>query len=324
MTKLPTRRPQTRSLAWPRAPMDRRALLAAGAALAAAAAGLRVRAARAAALDLGGAEITVLSDGHLMLPLGFIMPDIPRSDIDAFFAAHGGTPEAFTPDCNITFCRVGDRFVVFDVGSGPNFMPTAGKLPAAMEEAGIDPEEVTDVVFTHAHPDHLWGVIDDFDEPLFPNATYRMGAGELDFWRSPETLAAMPEERKTFVVGAQSRLAAIEDRMATFAAGDEVIPGIEAVATHGHTPGHMSFMVHGTSDSVLVVGDAISNVLVSFEKPDWHSGSDQDPAMGAETRSALLDRLAGDGSRIVGYHLPHPGQGRVERKDGAYRFAPDA
>lgn len=301
------------------ATIDRRDFLIGGAAIAAAA-GLPARMARATEQDLGGAQITVLSDGTLTLPVGFVMPDIPRQEIDALYAPHGGVPEALTPDCNVTFCRIGERFVVFDVGSGPNFMPNAGELPNAMAEAGIDPEEVTDVIFTHAHPDHLWGVIDDFDEPVFPNATYRMGAAELDFWRAPETLADMPEERKTFVVGAQSRLAAIEDRMESFKAGDEVIEGIEAVATHGHTPGHMSFVVHGASDSVLVVGDAITNVLVSFEKPEWHSGSDQNPAMGAATRTALLDRLAVDGSRIVGYHLPHPGQGRVERKDGAYRF----
>ncbi len=305
--------------------MDRRTfLVSAGAFSATAAAGLVVPAARAAALELGGAEVTVLSDGHLTLPLGFVMPDIPRADIDALFASQGGTPDAFTPDCNVTFCRIGDRFIAFDVGSGPNFMPTAGKLPDAMAEAGIDAEEITDVVFTHAHPDHLWGVIDDFDEPVFPNATYRMEITERDFWVSPDTLAAMPEERKTFAVGAQSRLEAIEDRLETFTAGSEVVPGVEAVATRGHTPGHTSFMIHGDNDAVLVVGDAITNVVVSFAQPGWHSGSDQDPEAGAATRIALLDRLAGDKARIIGYHLPHPGRGRVERKDGAYRFAPES
>ncbi|WP_373505701.1 MBL fold metallo-hydrolase [Aestuariivirga sp.] len=277
----------------------------------------------AAPLDIGGAEVTVVSDGQLNLPLSFVLPDIPEPEIKTLFDANGMAMEAFAPDCNVTLLRKDGRLAIFDAGSGSNFMPTAGKLLDGLSAASIDPAEVTDVIFTHGHPDHLWGVLDDLDELVFPNASYRMGKAEWDFWRDPGTVEAMPEERKSFAVGAQTRLAAIEEKIVLFGAGEEVFSGVEAVDTAGHTPGHMSFMVHGSSDKVFIVGDAISHAVISFQKPDWHSGSDQDAPRGAKTRTALLDRLATEKPRIIGYHLPHPGIGRVERKDAAFAFVPE-
>ena len=300
--------------------LSRRQLLALGAGgMAALALALRPGPARAlGTTKLGEADVTIVSDGHLTLPLAFLAPDVPRQELDALLTQNGLPTDALKPDCNITFFKSGDRLVAFDVGSGPNFMPTAGELVANMEEAGIDPGAVTDVVFTHAHPDHLWGLVDDLDELVFPEASYHIGQAEWDFWRADDTLAKMADERKTFVVGAQSRLAVLEDRINFIKPGQEVVPGVEAVDTAGHTPGHLSYMLHAGSDSMLVIGDAISNHVLSFMKPEWPSGSDQDPAKGIETRKALL---AADRSRIIGYHLPHPGEGRVERDGTAYRFA---
>ena len=103
--------------------------------------------------------------------------------------------------------------------------------------------------------------------------------------------------------------------------GAEVLPGVEAVATPGHTPGHLSFLIHG-SEPVLIAGDAISNAIVSFAHPAWPTASDHDPQQGAATRVSLLDRLAGDKARVIGFHFPHPGAGAVERKDGAYVYVP--
>lgn len=274
----------------------------------------------AAPMDIGGAEVSVVSDGQLSLPLSFVLPDIPEADIKTLFDANGMAMEAFAPDCNITLLRKDGRLAIFDAGSGSNFMPTAGKLLDGLSATGIDPAEVTDVIFTHGHPDHLWGLLDDMDELVFPNAAYRMGKAEWDYWRDPATVEAMPEERKSFAVGAQTRLAAIEEKIILFGAGEEVVPSVEAVDTAGHTPGHMSFMVHGSNEKLFIVGDAISHAVISFQKPDWHSGSDQEPERGARTRLALLDRLAIEKPRIVGYHLPHPGIGRVERKGTAFGF----
>ncbi|MCG8596092.1 MAG: MBL fold metallo-hydrolase, partial [Kiloniellales bacterium] len=200
----------------------------------------------------------------------------------------------------------------------------AGRLAESLEAAGIDPGEVTDVLFTHAHPDHLWGLLDDFDELAFAEADYHMARAEWDYWRADDTLANTPEVRKSFVVGAQNRMAVLEDRIRLFDHGDAVLPDVEAMDTSGHTPGHTSFVVHDDADAVTIIGDAILNSVVSFARPDWPTGSDQDPQKGVETRSALLDRLARERTRMIGFHLPHGGVGRVERKGTAYRFAPVA
>ena len=277
----------------------------------------------AASFAAGDAELTVVSDGNLVLPAAFIFPDIAEAERNALLAENGLPTDTISPDCNISLLRSGDRLAIFDVGSGPNFMPTAGKLVDNLAEAGIDPAEITDVIFTHAHPDHFWGLTDELDELIFPEATYRMAQVEWDFWRAADTLDNMPEDRKSFVVGAQNRMPLIEERIELFAPGAEVFPGVEAVDTPGHTPGHVSFMVHGGGDPMLIGGDVLSNT-VSFARPDWHWGTDQDPALGAQTRKKLLDRLAADKVRLIGFHLPHPGNGMVEAKDGAYRFMPAA
>jgi glyoxylase-like metal-dependent hydrolase (beta-lactamase superfamily II) len=269
-------------------------------------------------LAAGDGELIVVSDGHMELPLAFAFPDVAEAELEALLAATGMPADGYTPDCNVTFLRAGDRLAIFDVGAGSNFLPTTGELLANLEEAGIDPSEVTDVVLTHAHPDHLWGLIDDFDELAFPNAAYAISQAEWDFWRAEDTLAKMPEERKSFAVGAQSRLARIEDQVSLFKPGAEVLPGVEAVDTAGHTPGHVSFMVHG-AEPVLIVGDALTNPI-SFARPELHSGSDQDAQLAAAARVKLLDRVAAERARLIGFHLAHPGIGAAERKDGGYRF----
>jgi glyoxylase-like metal-dependent hydrolase (beta-lactamase superfamily II) len=268
----------------------------------------------------GSAEISVLSDGNLVLPLSFNYPYLTPEQRAQYLAVDGAVPESLNPDCNVTLLRNGDRLILFDVGSGSNFMPTAGRLGDSLAEAGINPSDVTDVVFTHAHPDHLWGVIDDFDEPVFANAAYHINRAEWDYWRDPATVDTIGEARQPFAVGAASRLARLAEMINLFEPGAEVVPGVEAVATYGHTPGHTSFMVHARSEPLLVVGDALAHARISFEQPEWPNGSDQDAQVAIATRKTLLERLAADKAAIIGYHLPRPGEGRVERHGSAYRF----
>jgi glyoxylase-like metal-dependent hydrolase (beta-lactamase superfamily II) len=301
--------------------VSRRSLL--GGAAAFALAGIASAPARAIGrLASGDAELTVIADGFIKLPLAAAMPDVPRADLEKLLAASGLATDALLNDCNVTVLRKGERLVVFDAGAGPNFLPTTGRLAGNLAEAGIDPADVTDVVFTHAHPDHIWGVTDDFDELLFPNADYRISRAEWDFWLSQGALDAMPDERKNFVPGARSRFKAIEKRVSFFNPGEEAVEGVEAVGTPGHTPGHTSFMVHGGEAPVLILGDAATNLAVSLERPDWPTGADQDADLAIKTRVALLDRLAGDKARVIGFHFPHPGAGVVERKGSAYRLLP--
>ena len=296
--------------------ITRRRLLGAAAATGAMAALPRMSFA-ATTMTLGAAQIDTLSDGHLVLPASFVSPDRQASEIMSDFGIT--TPQVEAP-CNVTLLRDGTNTVLFDVGAGPDFMPTAGKLSAALDALGVTPEDITHVIFTHAHPDHLWGVLDDFDEPLFTNAQHMMGKAEFDFWIDPAAADRLDEGRKVFAAGALRRLQVLEDRLLTFDADTEILPGIHAHASFGHTPGHMAFEVRQGNAACMIVGDAIGNGHVAFAAPGLVAGADQDPETGIATRQALLDRLAVSQMPMIGYHLPDGGAGRVERADGAYRF----
>ena len=267
-----------------------------------------------------GVEIMTLSDGNLRLPLSFIFPEVPKEELQKLLSEILVEGEYVEPGLNLTLMRNDNRVVLFDVGSGSNFMPSAGKLADSLDAAGISADEITDVVFTHAHPDHLWGILDDFDEVLFSEATLHVPRKEFEFWSNDATVDLMPDARKPFAVGAKSRLEVMDEQIKLFEVGAEVLPKIEAVDTSGHTPGHTSFVIHAANEPVMVLGDALTNHIISFEKPEWPSGSDQDPEQGIKTRKMLLDRLAADKIQIVGYHLPNEGVGRVEKSENSYRF----
>lgn len=269
---------------------------------------------------LGTMQIDTLSDGSLTLPGDFIFGPMPQEELAQVLETFGQSRDTLTPECNLTLLRHEDRVVLFDVGSGPDFAPTAGEIVDALAAKGLSPEDITHVVFTHGHPDHLWGLLDDFDDPLFYDATYMMGQTEFDYWMDPDTVNTIGEARASFAVGARRRLEAIADKVQTFSSDTEVLPGVYAHATPGHTPGHMAFELRDGSISLMVLGDAIGNHHVAFARPGWESGSDQDPAMAAETRLRLFDQITADQMQIIGFHLPGGGLGRVGKSAEGYMF----
>ncbi|PVA10714.1 MBL fold metallo-hydrolase [Pelagivirga sediminicola] len=272
------------------------------------------------AMQLGEGAVIALSDGNLVLPASFFFEGLPEDELDLILARHNVPRDELTPPCNLTLLRQPGRTVLFDAGAGPAFMPSTGKLLDSLEAEGLAPDDITHVVFTHAHPDHLWGVLDDFDDPVFGSAELMIGQAEWDYWTDPDTVDTIDEGRASFAVGAARRLSAIEDQVTFFKGGDEILPGVMAHSTPGHTPGHMSFEIRDGTSAVMVIGDAIGNDHVAFERPGWAIGSDQDTDLGAQTRVRLLDQLATDDIAIIGFHLSHGGLGRVERAGDNYRF----
>ena len=300
--------------------ISRRKLLAGGAGLAATHALGMMPIAAHAQIALGDIRLDVVSDGSLTLPGGFIFDPMPQEELLPILERLGQSAEVLTPPCNVTLMRQGDRVVLFDVGSGPDFAPDAGDLLGSLDALDVSPEDVTDVVFTHAHPDHLWGLLDDFDDPLFPEASYMIGQTEWDYWMNPNTVNEIGDARASFAVGAKRRLEMIEDRTAFFGDGDEIMSGVVAHSTFGHTPGHMALEVRQGTESVMILGDCIGNDHIAFAKPEWQSGSDQDPETAVATRLKLMDRLSHEKMRVIGYHLTGNGVGYVDKTTGGYAF----
>jgi glyoxylase-like metal-dependent hydrolase (beta-lactamase superfamily II) len=270
---------------------------------------------------VGAIEVMAVSDGALNVPLSFAFPETPPDQLASLLTAHGLPAGGAPIPTNATLVRTGGELVLIDAGAGANFQPTAGKLLENLEAAGIDPKAITTVVFTHGHADHLWGALDDFEDATrFPNARYVMAAPEWDFWTNPDTASRVPDWLKGMARGSARVLKRIEGKLDRRKAGETVAPGLRYVATLGHTPGHMSVEVESGSDRLLIGADALTHVAVSFARPEWRIGSDYDRDAAAATRKRLLDRLATDRTPMIGFHLPYPGHGMVERNGLAYRF----
>jgi glyoxylase-like metal-dependent hydrolase (beta-lactamase superfamily II) len=275
-------------------------------------------------LDLGNVQLQTLSDGNLVLPGSPISAGLSPDEIADLIARYNLSSDLAEPPCNLTLLRDGARTILFDIGAGGDFMPSTGQFLDSLDALGLSPEEITDLVITHGHPDHIWGLLDDFDEPMLPNATIHMGRAEWDYWTDPDTVNTIGEVRASFAIGASRRLDAIAENVVLFDDGDEILPNVQAVATPGHTPGHMAFHIAGSVGGAIVVGDALGNHHVAFEHPDLPSASDQDTETGAATRVALLDRIIADNLTVIGFHLPEGGIGRAERRaDTSYVFIPE-
>jgi glyoxylase-like metal-dependent hydrolase (beta-lactamase superfamily II) len=297
--------------------LDRRALLAGLGAAALLPA--RVLAELPHRLKLGEFEIIVLSDGHLTVPTRFLARDASEPEIAA---AIGVRTAAITPPCNVRLVRTPTEAILIDVGSGPHYMPGAGKLAENMQAAGIDRQSISKVVFTHAHPDHLWGLLDDFDDtPMFPNASYLISAAELNFWLAQDAISRLPEDRQNFAAGAKRNLERIKERLEVIKPGQEIAAGMQVLDTSGHTAGHICVELSSQRETALVLGDALTHPIISFVHPDWRPAADHhDPQRAATVRETLLDKLATDRQRVIGFHLPFPGIGLVERTGSSYRF----
>lgn len=291
--------------------------------LAATAASLAARAlpafAAPATFRHGAFELTVVSDGHLVLPVSFLAPDAPPAERAALLKAAGETGEQYNSPTNVTLIRAGNDLILVDMGSGDRFMPSAGKLWDNLKAAGIDKGKINKVIFTHGHPDHLWGAVDELDDLVTPDASFYVASAEWNFWTGNNALRGLPAERAGFVTGARRNYAAIKQRVTTVKPGDDIVTGLRVLATPGHTQGHVAFELAG-GDGLIVGGDALTHPLISFQHPEWRPAADHVPDQAVATRRALLDRLATNRAKLIGFHLPYPGVGVVERKDGAYRF----
>jgi glyoxylase-like metal-dependent hydrolase (beta-lactamase superfamily II) len=296
--------------------LTRRSFLATAATSLALAAGT-VRA-EAEVVARAGKNLAVLSDGNFKLPLGMVARGIPTPTLETLTGTNDGV---VTTHLNITCLKRGERTILFDCGAGPNFLPGSGQLATSLEEAGIAADSVTHVLFTHLHPDHFWGAIDDFDSPAFPNAQWLVNDAEFAFWSDAKVFEKLPEDQHMFAAGAHRIIKGLGDRLERRRTGEEWLPGIAAFDTAGHTPGHVSFETMHEGETLFILGDALTHAKISFAHPDWKPAADHDADRAIKSRKDVLARAVAEKTRILGYHLPGA-LGRVERSEGTYRFVP--
>tara|TARA_R100000322_G_scaffold60379_9_gene37310 strand:+ start:17665 stop:18600 length:936 start_codon:yes stop_codon:yes gene_type:complete len=271
---------------------------------------------------LGDLKLTIVSDGWFPQPTSSLGMNADEDERMAFLAAHYLPTDEIYGHTNHVYVETGETSVLIDVGSGNRFFDTAGRLMTNLEAAGIDPYATERVVITHAHPDHIWGIRDDFDEALIPDAEYTIGAAEHAYWTQDGLVDRVAPEDQQFVLGAANSIAVDGVDWTLAEDGHEVAPGVRLIATHGHTPGHMSVMLESGGQQLLILGDAITHAYGHFAHPDWYGSMDSDPEATVATRRRVLDMAATDRIPVVGYHFPFPGVGHVMRDGDAYAFVP--
>jgi glyoxylase-like metal-dependent hydrolase (beta-lactamase superfamily II) len=206
------------------------------------------------------------------------------------------------------------------MGTAKNFGPTTGRQQKSMKEAGIKPEDIDAVVFSHAHIDHIGGVVDDSGKVLFPNAQYYIAQSDLDFW-TDEGKAGGP--LKDFIVHARKNLLPVRDRLVFFKDGQEFLPGVQAISAPGHTVGHTIFMINSNGKSLAFLGDLTHHPILLLEKPRMQFSYDTDPKQAAETRVKLLDMIATNKIPVMAYHYAWPGIGHIAKTAEGFHYYPE-
>ena len=273
---------------------------------------------------LGNAEVTVVSDGPLPLgpPKGTFI-GVPDEEVKKMLTDNFLSPDNIVLEQNSPIVNMGDKLVLFDTGMGRSkaFGPTTGRQQKSMQEAGIKPEDIDAVVFSHGHIDHIGGVVDASGKVLFPNAQYYIAQSDFDFW-TDESKANGP--LKDFIVHARKNLMPIRDRLVFFKDGQEFLPGVQAMAAPGHTVGHTIFTVSSAGKSFVFLADLTHHPILLLEKPRMQFSYDTDPKQAAETRVKLLDTIAANKLPVMAYHYAWPGFGHIAKTSEGYHYYPEA
>ena len=274
-------------------------------------------------LRIGGLDALVVSDGVIEADdVASEFPSVPESGAsrlrDAPILARG--PAELQLNCLLL--HVGGRLVLFDAGMGasPLLGGKSGRLPESLAAAGIDRNAITAVILTHLHCDHAWGLVDPRGRPAFPNAGLFLSRIDFDFWNGGECVNRRNQLSADEIEATRAALAPYADRTSFVGERAEVIAGVTAVPTPGHTRGHMSYIIGSAGERFIVIGDLCHHEAVQFANPHWHFRWDDDPAQAVRSRSEMLRRAADEGLGLIGFHLPFPGVGRVLRAGAGFQF----
>lgn len=272
---------------------------------------------------LGDFEITALSDGTVDLPMDKLLNEPAAKTTAALKRSFLGLPTE-TSD-NAYLINTGKRLILVDTGAGVFFGPTLGKLSANLKAAGYLPEQIDDVFITHMHPDHIGGLI-EADAAVFKNATIHANQRDADFWLAQASLdhAAANSSEAQFLNDA---MAAFKPYVASgkfqpFQSNGEIVPGVTALTSYGHTAGHTSYLIESKGQKLMITGDLIHVGAVQFDAPSVTIDFDTDKKAAASARATVFSEAARQGALVAAAHISFPGLGHLRAQGAAWVWVP--
>ena len=269
---------------------------------------------RAERLQLDHLEAYALEDGHLIVPNDGALLGVGRSpsEIAEVLAAAGLPRDTIRLDIQCLLVKAGDRVILFDTGVGDGRLATAGRLARSLALAGVQPAAVTDIFISHAHGDHVGGLVTKAGALAFPAATIHIAAPE---WAAFQ--ANTDDDSKRYA-------AAMAAKVTPFEPGAQVLPLVASVAAQGHTPGHSAYAIGADAAELFYLGDLAHHSVLSVQRPAWSIAVDADRAAAEALRQQTLARLAADHTRTFAPHFPFPGVGHIAAEGQGLVWRPAA
>ena len=270
---------------------------------------------------LGDFEVSALSDGTVDLPVDKLLNEAPAKTQQALAASYLSVP--LETSVNAYLINTGSKLVLIDTGAAGLFGPTLGKLLVNLKAAGYDAGQIDEVYITHLHPDHVGGLLAD-GKAAFPNATVRADKHDVDFWLSEANKAKAPDANKGFFDGAinSTRPYVTAQKISPFTGDTELVPGVRAVSSYGHTPGHTNYLVESKGKKLLLVGDLIHVGAVQFAKPSVTIAFDSDAKAASQARAKAFNQAAKEGMMVGASHIQFPGLGHLRSEGKQYQWIP--
>jgi len=277
---------------------------------------------------VGDIEVTSISDGVRKSKL--TASPTRSASLEQFqdaLAADGLPRDEIATTFNTLAVKNGKNLFVIDTGNGANTLAGGtGQAAANFAAAGYDAKDVEAVILSHFHGDHIGGLITPERAQAFPNAEIRVPLVEFNYWLDDANMNAAAEGSglRNGHNNVRRVFSAIPGKFVSkFEWGREVAPGITAIATPGHTPGHTAFLIASGNTMLMAQADVTSGIASVFVRnPDWFAGGDMDGPTAVATRRKLYDRMVAERMLTTGYHLPLPGVGNVEKNGNGYKFTP--
>lgn len=270
---------------------------------------------------VGDIEVTPINDGTVDLPVDQLLRQKPEQTRATLEKNHLKVPLE-TSD-NAFLINTGSKLVLVDTGAGALFGPTLGKFVQNLKAAGYQPEQIDEIYITHMHGDHVGGLVHD-GQRIFPNAVVRAGKADADFWLNQANMDKAPADKKGFFQGAMASVNPYVQagKFKAIEADGELVPGVSAVAEHGHTPGHTIYVIESRGQKLALIGDLIHVAAVQMDNPQVTIGFDSDEKAAYAARKKVFDDAAKKGYLIGGAHLQFPGLGHLQTQGKGYRWVP--